>query len=54
MSVNRPLSGVPTSILWRMRRRNASSTKSFGSRFVEKMINCSNGTDSFFPVASVR
>ncbi len=37
-----------------MRRRNASSTRSLGSRLVEKIINCSNGTCIFLPVDSVR
>ena len=31
--------GSMTSILYGIRRRNASSTSCFGSRFVEKMIN---------------
>ena len=43
-----------TSILYGIRRRNASSTRSFGSRFVEKMINWSNGTWIFLPLARFR
>src|SRR5262249_60894025 len=40
--------------LWRMRRRKASSTRSAGSRLVEKMISCSKGTSNFLPEARVR
>ncbi len=43
---------MPT--LCRMRRRNASSTRSFGSRFVLKMMSCSNGTWNFLPLDTVR
>src|SRR5947207_2873835 len=46
--------GSGTSILWRMRRRNASSTSDFGSRLVEKTINSSKGISIFLPVCSVR
>ena len=37
-----------------MRRRKASSTRSFGSRFVEKTMSWSNGISIFLPVCSVR